>query len=53
MTLSRLRREQGRVDEAQQVLAEIYGWFNEGFDSADLMEAKALLEKLALSDFAG
>ena len=46
-SLARLWREQGRVDEAQQMLAEIYGWFTEGFGTADLQEAKALLEELS------
>ena len=40
-------QQQGKKDEARQILAEIYGWFTEGFDTADLKEAKALLEKLA------
>jgi predicted ATPase len=47
MSLSCLRREQGRVDEARQILAEIHGWFTEGFDTPDLQEAKALLEELS------
>jgi predicted ATPase len=46
MRLSRLWQQQGKRDEAHQVLAEIYGWFSEGFDTADLQEAKALLEEL-------
>jgi predicted ATPase len=45
--LSRLRQQQGRKDEARQKLAEIYGWFTEGFDTADLKEAKTLLEELS------
>jgi len=45
MSLSRLWRKQGKKDEARQLLAEIYGWFTEGFDTKDLQEAKALLEK--------
>ena len=44
MSLSRLRRQQGRRQEARQLLAEVYGWFTEGFDTADLQEARALLE---------
>jgi class 3 adenylate cyclase/predicted ATPase len=44
--LCRLWRQQGKKDEAQQQLAEIYGWFTEGFDTRDLKEAKALLEEL-------
>ena len=47
MSLSRLWQQQGQRDEAQQMLAEIYGWFTEGFDTPDLKEAKALLEELA------
>jgi predicted ATPase len=47
MSLSRLWQQQGRKDEARQMLAEIYGWFTEGFDTADLKEAKVLLEGLA------
>jgi predicted ATPase len=47
MSLSRLWQRQGKRDEAHQLLAEIYGWFTEGFDTADLQEAKALLEELA------
>ena len=46
MSLSRLWQQQGRKAEARQMLAEIYGWFTEGFDTADLREAKALLEEL-------
>ena len=46
MSLSRLWQQQGKKDEAQQMLAEIYGWFTEGFDTKDLQEAKALLEEL-------
>jgi predicted ATPase len=47
MSLSRLWQSQGKRDEARQMLAEIYGWFTEGFDTADLQEAKALLEELS------
>jgi predicted ATPase len=46
MSLSRLWQQQGKKDEARQMLAEIYGWFTEGFDTVDLQEAKALLEEL-------
>jgi class 3 adenylate cyclase/predicted ATPase len=46
MSLARLWQQQGKKDEARQMLAEIYGWFTEGFDTADLQEAKALLEEL-------
>jgi hypothetical protein len=44
----RLRRlwQQGKRDEARELLAPIYGWFTEGFDTADLQEAKTLLEEL-------
>jgi predicted ATPase len=45
--LARLWQEQGRMDEARQMLAEIYGWFTEGFDTPDLQEARALLEELS------
>jgi predicted ATPase len=46
-SLGRLWGEQGRRAEARDLLAPIYGWFTEGFDTADLKEAKALLEELA------
>jgi predicted ATPase len=46
MSLSRLWQQQSKKDEVRQMLAEIYGWFTEGFDTADLKEAKALLEEL-------
>lgn len=46
MSLSRLWRQQGKRDEARQLLAEMYGRFTEGFDTADLREAKRLLESL-------
>ncbi|HEV8717053.1 MAG TPA: hypothetical protein VGX03_30060, partial [Candidatus Binatia bacterium] len=47
MSLSRLWRRQGKGNEARQMLGDIYGWFTEGFDTADLQEAKALLDELA------
>jgi predicted ATPase len=47
MSLSRLWQQQGRRTEAYQLLAPIYGWFTEGFDTADLQDAKASLEALA------
>jgi predicted ATPase/class 3 adenylate cyclase len=47
MSLARLWRDQGRVREARELLAPVYGWFTEGFDTRDLKEAKALLEELA------
>jgi predicted ATPase len=46
MSLSRLWQQQGKKSEARQMLAEIYGWFTEGFDTKDLQEAKALLQEL-------
>jgi len=46
MSLARLLAQQGRRDEARTMLAEIYNWFTEGFDTVDLNEAKALLEEL-------
>ena len=46
-SLSRLWQQQGKRDEARQVLADVYGWFTEGFDTADLKDAKALLDELA------
>jgi len=47
VSLVRLWQQQGKKEEARKLLAEIYGWFTEGFDTADLQEAKALLEELA------
>jgi predicted ATPase len=47
MSLSRLWQQQGKRHEARELLAPIYGWFTEGFDTADLQEAKALLEELS------
>jgi len=47
MSLSRLWQRQGKTAEARQMLAEIYGWFTEGFDTADLKAAKTLLEELS------
>jgi predicted ATPase len=47
MSLSRLWQKQGKKEEARKMLADIYGWFTEGFDTADLKEAKALLDELA------
>jgi predicted ATPase len=47
MSLARLLRDTGRRDEAHLMLAEIYNWFTEGFDTTDLKEAKALLDELA------
>ena len=47
MGLARLLRDMGRRDDAHSTLAEIYSWFTEGFDTADLKEAKELLDELA------
>jgi predicted ATPase len=47
MSMARLWRDQGKRDEARELLAPVYGWFTEGFDTLDLKEAKALLEELA------
>ena len=47
MSLARLLRDSGRRDEARAMLAEIYNWFTEGFDTADLKDAKALLDELS------
>jgi hypothetical protein len=46
MSLSRLWQHQGKRQAAYQLLAPLYGWFTEGFDTVDLLEAKALLDKL-------
>jgi hypothetical protein len=46
-SLARLLAKQGRCDEARAMLATIYGWFTEGFDTADLKDAKALLDELS------
>ena len=47
VSLSQLWQQQGKYIEARELLAPIYGWFTEGFDTADLQEAKVLLEELA------
>jgi predicted ATPase len=47
MSLARLWRDQGKVSEARELLAPVYGWFTEGFETRDLKEAKRLLEELA------
>ena len=47
MSMARLWRDQGKRDEARELLALVYGWFTEGFDTLDLKEAKTLLEELA------
>jgi predicted ATPase len=46
-SLARLRQQQGRKDEARALLAPVYDWFTEGFDTRDLKDAKALLDELA------
>jgi predicted ATPase len=46
MSLARLWRDQGKQDEARDLLAPVYGWFSEGFDTRDLKEAKSLLDEL-------
>jgi predicted ATPase len=47
LSLSRLWREQGKHDDARALLAEIYGWFTEGFETRDLRAAKVLLGELS------
>jgi predicted ATPase len=47
MSMARLWRDQGKRDEARDLLAPVYGWFTEGFDTRDLKEAKALLDEFA------
>jgi predicted ATPase len=47
LSMAQLWRDQGKRDEARNLLAPIYGWFTEGFDTLDLKEAKALLDALA------
>jgi len=47
MSMARLWRDQGKPQQAHDVLAPVYGWFTEGFDTLDLKQAKALLEELA------
>ena len=46
VSLARLRRDQGRRAEARDLLAPVYGWFTEAFDTPDLKDAKALLDEL-------
>jgi predicted ATPase len=46
-SMARLWRDQGKREEARGLLAPVYGWFTEGFDTRDLKEAKALLDELA------
>jgi predicted ATPase len=47
MSLARLWRDQGKVRQARELLAPVYAWFTEGFETRDLKDAKALLEELA------
>ncbi|MGB3716270.1 MAG: tetratricopeptide repeat protein, partial [Candidatus Promineifilaceae bacterium] len=47
ISLARLWQKQGKTDDGQQVLGQVYGWFEEGFDTPDLREARALLERLS------
>ena len=47
LAIGRLSRDQGKVQQARELLAPVCGWFTEGFDTHDLKEAKALLEQLA------
>jgi predicted ATPase len=47
MSMARLWRDQGKRDEARELLAPVYGWFTEGFETRDLKDAKALLDELA------
>jgi predicted ATPase len=46
MTLARLWQQQGKCAEARELLTPVYTWFTQGFDTADLQQAKALLEEL-------
>jgi predicted ATPase len=48
LSLARLLMKQGRRDEARSMLGDIYNWFTEGFDTADLKDAKALLDELSI-----
>jgi predicted ATPase len=47
MSIARLWRDQGKREEARDLLAPVYGWFTEGFDTRDLKEAKTMLDELA------
>jgi hypothetical protein len=47
MSMARLWRDQGKRAAAQELVAPVYGWFTEGFDTLDLKRAKALLDELA------
>jgi len=46
LSMARLLRDQGKRDEARDLLAPVYNWFTEGFDTLDLKEARALLDEL-------
>ena len=46
MSMARLWRSRGKVQQARELLAPVYGWFTEGFDTLDLKEAKALFDEL-------
>jgi predicted ATPase len=46
LSLFQIERDQGKREEARDLLAPVYGWFTEGFDTLDLKEAKALLDEL-------
>ena len=47
MSMARLWRDQGKLEQARELLAPVYSWFTEGFDTLDLKEAEALLKALA------
>jgi predicted ATPase len=47
MSMARLWRDHGKREEARRLLAPVYGWFTEGFDTLDLKEAKAVLDELS------
>jgi predicted ATPase len=47
MSMARLWRDQGKLQQARELLGPVYGWFTEGFDTLDLKDAKALLDELA------
>jgi hypothetical protein len=48
MSMARLWRDEGKRDQARGLLAQVFGWFTEGFDTLDLKEAKVLLDELSL-----
>jgi hypothetical protein len=51
--LARLWQKQGNITQAREMLAEVYNWFSEGFDTLDLREAKALLDELGVEPVDG